>query len=73
MKALILVFLLALYSFGADYSEMSTQELLAIAGYVIDEKDAAKLDSELASRYPSMTQQQKEIYQKHLEKKQKKQ
>lgn len=72
MKALWIVLLFFSTLFAEDYTEMSTQELLAIAGYVVDEKDAAKLESELANRAPKMTPKQKTIYQQYLKKKQKK-
>jgi hypothetical protein len=69
MKKITLIFLLVLSFLFAkeDYSEMSTQELIAVIGYV---KDANK-DSfikELNSRIPTMTEDEKNLYKETLEK-----
>ena len=66
-KIVLLFFLLIQTAFCVDYSEMSTQELLAIMGYVKPENQS-KFLQELESRKKSMTQQQKEIYNKNKQK-----
>lgn len=67
MKKITLIFLLLINCLFAkeDYSEMSTQELIAVIGYV---KDANK-DSflkELESRIPSMNEEEKVSYENAL-------
>ena len=69
MKKIALIFLLIVSSLFAkeDYSEMSTQELIAIIGYV---KDANK-DSfikELNSRISTMTEDERNLYKETIEK-----
>ena len=69
MKKIALIFLFIVSSLFAkeDYSEMSTQELIAIIGYV---KDANK-DSfikELNSRISTMTEDEKNLYKETIEK-----
>ncbi len=59
MKNIIKIFLsiLLFVSFldaGENYSEMSTQELIAIIGYV-KEKDVDKFIAELETRIPTMS------------------
>ena len=73
MKKIALIFLL-LFSFvfaKEDYSEMSTQELIAIIGYVNDENKESFL-KELDSRIPFMSNDEKELYEKTLEKQEEK-
>lgn len=67
-KCLLLVLFISSIAFAkVDYSEMSTQELIAIMGYVkADNK--AKFKAELQSRVPTMSQKEKKQYQKNLEK-----
>ncbi|MDQ7061756.1 MAG: DUF1104 domain-containing protein [Sulfurimonas sp.] len=70
-KIIISLFLtLFLNSFlyaGENYSEMSTQELISIIGYVKkDESDTFK--KELESRVASMSASEKESYVKNLHK-----
>jgi hypothetical protein len=50
-----------------DYSEMSTEELFAMIGYVKKEnkKDFAK---ELEMRFPKMSEKEKKVYIKNLDK-----
>ena len=62
-----LLFVFNINLFGIDYSEMSTQELIAIMGYV---KPANKYEflRELNSRIPSMTPKEKKEYEKNLKK-----
>ena len=69
MKKIALIFLFIVSSLFAkeDYSEMSTQELIAIIGYV---KDANK-DSfikELNSRITTMTEDERNLYKETIEK-----
>ena len=69
MKKITLIFLLLISFLFAkeDYSEMSTQELIAIIGYV---KDANK-DSfikELNSRISTMTEDERNLYKETIEK-----
>ncbi|MBU0923437.1 DUF1104 domain-containing protein [bacterium] len=69
MKKIALISLL-LFSFvfaKEDYSEMSTQELIAIIGYVKDDNKDSFL-KELNSRLPFMSDSEKELYEKTLEK-----
>ena len=69
MKKIALIFLFIVSSLFAkeDYSEMSTQELIPIIGYV---KDANK-DSfikELNSRISTMTEDERNLYKETIEK-----
>ena len=68
MKKIALIFLL-LFNFvfakQEDYSEMSTQELIAIIGYV-KEDNKAKFIKELNSRIPTMTESEKAQYEENL-------
>ncbi|GGD45284.1 hypothetical protein GCM10012288_19530 [Malaciobacter pacificus] len=50
-----------------DYSEMSTQELIAIMGYVKSENKKA-FNKELNSRVPLMNTKEYEMYKKNKEK-----
>jgi hypothetical protein len=73
MKKITLIFLL-LFSFTfakEDYSEMSTQELIAIIGYVKDENKAFFME-ELNSRIPNMSDDEKVLYEKTIEKQEEK-
>ncbi|MDD2887204.1 MAG: DUF1104 domain-containing protein [Aliarcobacter sp.] len=69
MKKIALIFLL-LFTFvlakQEDYSEMSTQELIAIIGYVKDE-NKAQFIKELNSRIPTMTQEEKAQFEQNIE------
>jgi hypothetical protein len=53
---------------GENFSEMSTQELIAIMGYVNKPSEKSKFVKELESRVPSMSPQEKKNYQKNLPK-----
>ena len=68
MKKIFLIFLL-LFNFvfakQEDYSEMSTQELIAIIGYV-KEDNKAKFIKELNSRIPTMTEAEKAQYEENF-------
>ena len=62
-----LLFVLSLSLYGVDYTEMSTEELIAIMGYVKKpEKD--KFLKELNARVDTMTPKEKKEYQKNLKK-----
>ena len=69
MKKIIfsLVFLVVSLVAKTDFSEMSTEELLAMIGYVkpVNQKS---LQKELELRYPKMSQKEKSIYIKNLDK-----
>lgn len=67
MKKIILIsFLLFSFLFAKeDYSEMSTQELIAIIGFVKDENKESFL-KELNSRIPTMNDNEKIQYQIRL-------
>lgn len=67
-KFLLLVSFISTLCFAkADYSEMSTQELIAIMGYV---KESNKKDfiRELNSRVPTMSTQERRQYKQNLKK-----
>jgi len=67
-KFLLLIFITSTFCFAkVDYSEMSTQELIAIMGYV---KQSNKKDfiNELKSRVPTMSISEKKQYEKNLDK-----
>ena len=67
-KCLLLIVFISSFVFAkVDYSEMSTQELIAIMGYVKAE-NKAKFKRELQSRIPTMSPREKAQYQKNLEK-----
>lgn len=67
-KFLVLICLLLTFIFAKeDYSEMSTQELIAIMGYVKPE-DKNKFLNELKSRIATMNSNEKKQYQKNLQK-----
>ncbi len=69
MKRIALVFLM-LFSFAfakqEDYSEMSTQELIAIIGYV-KEENKVKFIKELNSRISTMTQEERIQYEQNIQ------
>ena len=69
MKKISLIFLL-LFNFTfakqEDYSEMSTQELIAIIGYV-KEDNKAKFIKELDLRISTMSQEEKIQYEQNLQ------
>jgi len=72
MKRLLKTFLLTLLlvSFlqaGENFSEMSTQELIAIMGYV-KPHEKVKFHKELESRLPSMSADEKNKYKQNLQK-----
>ena len=62
----ILLLASSLYA-NENFSEMSTQELIAIIGYV-KPSESAKFKQELKSRIPSMSSAEKEKYQNNISK-----
>jgi hypothetical protein len=66
-KFFLLFFLFVQTAFCVDYSQMSTQELLAIIGYVKPVNQPAFV-KELESRKQSMTKQQKDTYENNKHK-----
>ena len=67
-KTLILFFLMISFVFAkVDYSEMSTQELIAIMGYVKDE-NKKQFIQELKSRVATMSENEKSSYKNNLPK-----
>ena len=68
MKKIAIIFLLLftfLFAKHEDYSEMSTQELIAIIGYVKDE-NKAQFIKELNLRIPTMTQDEKVQFEQNI-------
>ena len=68
MKKIAIIFLLLftfLFAKHVDYSEMSTQELIAIIGYVKDE-NKAQFIKELNLRIPTMTQDEKVQFEQNI-------
>ncbi|WP_428023075.1 DUF1104 domain-containing protein [Arcobacter sp.] len=62
---LILIFLTPL--FAVDFSEMSTQELIEIIGFVKKE-NKAKFEKELKSRVSTMNEKEKKQYKINMQK-----
>lgn len=75
MKKIVSILLIPLFVinlYGAvDYSEMSTEELIVIMGYV-EKKNQEKFKKELKNRVPTMTAEEKSKYEKNLKEMQKK-
>jgi len=70
MKKIIIAFLLLMFTIpllADDFSEMSTQELIEIMGYVKKE-NLHKFEKELKSRVPTMNDKEKNKYKENLEK-----
>ena len=69
MKKILLIisFALTLVFAKVDYSEMSTQELIAIMGYV-EPQNKRDFIQELRSRVPTMSNAEKKRYQNNLKK-----
>lgn len=70
-KILITFFLTLLLAFslnaGENFSEMSTQELISIMGYV-KKPEVKKFRLELEARIPTMSSAEKKSYNKNLKK-----
>ena len=71
MKILITFFITLLLSLsleaGENFSEMSTQELISIMGYV-KKGEVRKFRAELGSRLRSMSNAEKKAYKRNLKK-----
>ncbi len=71
IKTLLAFLLLFIFSFSLEasenFSEMSTQELISIMGYVKKDK-LEKFTQELESRVKSMSEKEKKSYKKNLAK-----
>jgi len=69
MKKVIfsLLFLVVSLVAKTDFSEMSTEELLAMIGYV-KPANQKSFQKELELRYPKMNKQEKSIYIKNMDK-----
>lgn len=70
MKKILITLLLTLFIsplFAVDYSEMSTQELIEIMGYV-EKKNIKKFKKELNLRVPTMSPKEKAKYEANLAK-----
>ncbi len=59
--------LMSLLYAGENFSEMSTQELISIMGYVKKE-NLEKFNKELESRVENMSESEKKAYERNLEK-----
>lgn len=59
--------LISLLYAGENYSEMSTQELISIMGYV-KKDNLEKFKKELESRVQKMSEEEKKAYEKNLDK-----
>jgi len=72
MKKIILILSFLAVSLVAktDFSEMSTEELVAMIGYV-KPANQKNFQKELELRYPKMSDKEKSIYMKSLDKKKK--
>ena len=69
MKKIAFIFLLLftfIFAKQEDYSEMSTQELIAIIGYV-KEENKAQFIKELNSRIPTRTQDEKAQFEQNIQ------
>jgi len=66
LAVLIISFLLFTPLFATDYTEMSTQELIAIMGYV-KPANQKSFEAELKSRVKDMNKKEKKAYLKNLE------
>ncbi len=67
-KVLLLISFIVTISFAkVDYSEMSTQELIAIMGYV-KKKNINEFKKELKQRVPTMSQKERKQYEKNKSK-----
>ena len=70
MKKFLVTLMLTIFIsplFAVDYSEMSTQELIAIMGYV-EKKNVNKFKKELKNRIGTMSPKEKTKYEHNLAK-----
>ncbi|XPV54042.1 MAG: DUF1104 domain-containing protein [Halarcobacter ebronensis] len=61
--SILIIALFATFAHAENFSEMSTQELISIMGYV-DNKNKKKFENELRSRISTMTPKEKTMYQR---------
>lgn len=66
ISSIFLIFFFLTSSYAVDFSEMSTQELIEIIGFVKKENQG-KFQKELKSRVSTMTQNEKKKYKKNLQ------
>lgn len=66
ISSIFLIFFFLTSSFAVDFSEMSTQELIEIIGFV--KENQIKFEKELKSRVSTMTPNEKKQYEKNLQK-----
>ena len=64
---ILAILLTSLLYGGDDFSEMSTQELISIIGFV-KQSELEKFKKELSARVASMTQAEKKAYNENLHK-----
>jgi len=62
MKFFILIVFLVTSSYAINFSQMSTQELIVLVGYV-KSADSSALKKELKTRVSSMSEKEKKDYQ----------
>jgi len=70
MKKILSIFIISFFLsplFAVDFTEMSTQELIEIIGYVKKENQA-KFDKELKSRVSTMSSKEKSQYNEKMKK-----
>lgn len=70
MKKILSIFIISFFLsplFAVDFTEMSTQELIEIIGYVKKENQA-KFDKELKSRVSTMSPKEKSQYNEKMKK-----
>lgn len=70
MKKLLSIFIILSFFrplFAVDFSEMSTQELIEIIGFVKKE-NKVKFEKELKSRVSTMNEKEKNQYEKNIKK-----
>jgi len=67
-KILLIITTTVILFGGTDYSELSTQELLAIVGYETENKSNKAVLKELKTRVPEMNTKEKSNFTKKLKK-----
>lgn len=66
-KAFIIFIFLSVVSFASEFGKMSTQELIAVMGYVKPAKEVQFL-RELKQREPFMDKKTRKLYEENLKK-----
>ena len=67
MKKILIIISILCSLYAENFSEMSTQELIAIMGYV-KSTESASFQKELKSRITTMNEKEKKQYKKNLKK-----